>query len=163
MRLGSEHMGARQSLIAVLLLASSQLATAGADPEKSAHSSQHCQRAPFVSPALTVDGRVKVVDITAEELDSSPTWDPTSGAEVPLSMAQATRLGIEEFHRLLGDREGWRITEVVLRPLCDNHWVYNVDWVVFGTDETGDAIVTVLLSGKVVSLDRAKPPKSGRR
>jgi hypothetical protein len=156
-------MNARGCALTVVLLASAQLAIGGGDPAGATHTVQRCQRAPVVFPALIVDGRIRNIEITADDIDPSPAWDPASSEEVPVTVAQATRLGTEEFHRKFGAREGWHITEVSFRPLCDNHWIYSVDWTASGTDETGFVLVTVLLSGKVVSLDRAQPQGSGKR
>ena len=156
-------MRVNQFFIVVAVLAGSQFAEGGSPGEHPVQRTEHCRRAPFLTPALFVDGRSKDVQITAEDIESSPIWDPASGTETPLSAAQATRLGVAEFRRQMGSREGWHLLEVVLRPLCDGHWIYSVDWSASGTDEVGNVMVSVLLSGKVVSLDRASSMRTDKR
>lgn len=118
-----------------------------------------CMKAPVRMPISLVDGRAMNATITADELDSSPTWDPSSGEEMPLLVSEALTIGTDEFHRVYGDRAGWRLSEVTLRPLCGGHWLYTVDWNATGTvnNEVGNVLVIVLLNGQVIPLDRENP------
>lgn len=140
-------------LVTVCMFAASQVAVNGAESEPGVLQLEHC--IPIGVQAVFVGCRTKWIQLSAEEIEATPTWDPASGAPVPLSVGRATRLGTEEFRRLMGDRKGWRLVEVVLLPLCDGHWVYRLLWSAIGLDEIGFVHVHVLLSGKVVSLDRA--------
>lgn len=144
--------------IAMLLCVLPAVASEGDAPAKRTFL---CMRAPFEVPLVMVDGRMRRVMLTKEDVEASPTWDPASGEDIPLSVAAALRAASDEFQRLMRGREGWRMLEVTLRPLCDNRWYYQINWSSGDADEIGMVTIPVLLSGKVPSVDSVEsaPPR----
>jgi len=111
----------------------------------------------IVSTYVMIDGRHSDVQVPLQQIASSPSWNPSNGEEIPLSVTQAFRLATSEFQRHFGDRDNWRLEQLHLRPLCDDLWVYLFLYSPTTRGETGVAAVVVLMSGEVVPLDTAVP------
>lgn len=121
-----------------------------------------CQRVPFVSFVLS-DRSIVTLDVSPEEIRKSPPWDPDSGKEPPVSMAEALQLASAEFANTVPNPESWMLFRINVEALCDDRAVYMVWWSEQGgSGPKGQLPVPVLMSGVALSTSSAVAAAKGR-
>jgi hypothetical protein len=127
-----------------------------ATPEASADEprTRTCLRVPFVS--FVLDEQVITLDVSPEQIKESPAWDPSSGKEPPVSIADAVRISSAELVRTVPNREAWRLSRINVYALCDQRAVYEVWWQEQGKrGHQNNLNVPVLMSGVALSTSSA--------
>lgn len=65
--------------------------------------------------------------IPDQDLEKTPVWAPNQD-NPPLSARRAADIAKNELAMLVPNGKDWRLYEVTLRPITNNHWVYLVQF-----------------------------------
>ncbi|MGH9866649.1 MAG: hypothetical protein ACREAA_00585 [Candidatus Polarisedimenticolia bacterium] len=105
---------------------------------------------------LMLAGRHRQIPVYERDFADLPEWEPSSGSEPPVSLGEAIGMATSEFQRTFADFDQWRFDSVSLQKWREDTWVYMAQWSPVDRSEMGGIFVPVLMSGRVIPLDRTE-------
>jgi len=106
---------------------------------------------------MTVLGRSYSWVVNDTDVESTPLWSASSGAEPPLRLGQAVAASQPELVRYFPEVDEWQVMTITLERMgWSDHWFYIVEWKAKRYHEGDYLGIPVLMSGQVVRLEKRK-------
>jgi hypothetical protein len=112
-----------------------------------------------IVPWGRAEGKEFKFTVTDADVRSTPAWQPDA-ANPPLPPLRAQEIARKQLEQFVSDHAKWRLHEISLRNVGDNHWVYVVRFDRQPPEVPTDSasfFIPVLMNGAILQPEVLKP------